>query len=350
MPRRWTRRTGTLRVGRHHELERLYLPDLRFHEKGKCVFSSPLKILILLGRSAIPYTVKKRKRASTKNKLSFGIEVEDDADYASSLPATPRAMEASESDGSDGKLSRNNHERSTQRLGPNTLISQAPRVLTKSAMIKDAQARELLRKEFLAMQERVKSTEVLLPFVFYDGTSVPGGRCKIKKGEHIWLFLDQSRKVGAELGVGGGDKSKREWARVGVDDLMLVRRDLIIPHHYDFYYFLINKVQTSSGPLFNFSAEPTSATPAHPEKDASISKDFNPLDRPGRKRDQPNNDHDTLLEGADDDPNITKVVDRRWYEKNKHIYPASLWTEYDSTKDYTSGVRTDTQGNAFFFP
>lgn len=83
------------------------------------------------------------------------------------------------------------------------------------------------------MQEVVKATEFLIPFVFYDGTNIPGGVCKIKKGDHIWLFLDRSRKVGAELGVGASSEkasNRREWARVGVDDLMLVRGEIIIPH------------------------------------------------------------------------------------------------------------------------
>lgn len=87
----------------------------------------------------------------------------------------------------------------------------------------------------------MRNTEILIPFVFYDGTNIPGGVVKVKKGDHIWLFLERCRKVGAELGVagggsgsGGGAKSKndsrREWARVGVDDLMCVRGEVIIPH------------------------------------------------------------------------------------------------------------------------
>ena len=104
--------------------------------------------------------------------------------------------------------------------------------MTKSALLREAQTREQLRKEFLILQEAVKATEILIPFVFYDGTNIPGGVCKVKKGDHIWVFLDKSRKVGAELGVGGGEKasSRREWARVGVDDLMLVRGEVIVPH------------------------------------------------------------------------------------------------------------------------
>ena len=105
--------------------------------------------------------------------------------------------------------------------------------MTKSALLKEKLAREQLRREFTAMQEAVKADEFLIPFVFYDGTNTPGGICRIKKGDHVWLFLDRSRKVGAELGVAaGGEKSntRREWARVGVDDLMLVRGEVIIPH------------------------------------------------------------------------------------------------------------------------
>lgn len=82
------------------------------------------------------------------------------------------------------------------------------------------------------MQEAVKATEILIPFVFYDGTNIPGGAVKVKKGDYVWLFLDRSRKVGAELGVGNGERpgSRREWSRVGVDDLMLIRGEIIIPH------------------------------------------------------------------------------------------------------------------------
>ena len=119
-----------------------------------------------------------------------------------------------------------------KKMKANENVAVAPKVMTKTALLKEAQMREQLRKEFLSMQEVVKATEFLLPFVFYDGTNIPGGVCKVKKGDHVWLFLDLSRKVGAELGVGSGEKSnsRREWARVGVDDLMLVRGEVIIPH------------------------------------------------------------------------------------------------------------------------
>lgn len=235
-----------------------------------------------------------------------------------------------------------------KKLGANSNVAFKPKVMTKSALLREAQQREQLRKEFLIMQEAVKATDFVIPFVFYDGTNIPGGKCKIKKGEHVWLFLDKARKVGAELGV-GGDKSRREWARVGVDDLMLVRGEIIIPHHYDFYYFMVNKTIGFAGPIFTHSAQPTDATPL-PSKDEDIDPStFNPLERQEKKKDTRVTEEDASLEGYNDDPALTKVVDRRWYERNKHIFPASIWEEYDPNKDYSKGVRKDAQGNSFFF-
>ncbi len=116
------------------------------------------------------------------------------------------------------------------KISANKGVGFVPKTMTKTALLREAQTRESLRKEFLKIQEAVKGTEICIPFVFYDGTNIPGGMCKVKKGDFIWVFLDRSRKVGAELGVGEKVNSRREWARVGVDDLMLVRGSIIIPH------------------------------------------------------------------------------------------------------------------------
>jgi len=114
--------------------------------------------------------------------------------------------------------------------------------MTKASLQAEAVTREKLRKDFLAIQEAVKNTEIAIPFVFYDGTNTPGGTVKVKKGDHIWLFLERCRKVGAELGVSGGasgassglasskSDNRKAWARVGVDDLMCVQGNVIVPH------------------------------------------------------------------------------------------------------------------------
>lgn len=122
-----------------------------------------------------------------------------------------------------------------KKLGANASVGMKPRVMTKLSLQREAQQADNARQDFLKMRAGVRATEVAIPFVFYDGTNVPGGLCRVKKGDNIWLFLDKARKVGAELGV-GGDNSRRNWARISVDDLMLVRGEVILPH-------------VSSGPL-----------------------------------------------------------------------------------------------------
>jgi protein FAM50 len=55
-----------------------------------------------------------------------------------------------------------------------------PRALTKAALRREAAEREALRKEFLLIQTAVKATEIAIPFVFYDGTNIPGGTVRVK--------------------------------------------------------------------------------------------------------------------------------------------------------------------------
>ncbi|KAI1099646.1 XAP5-domain-containing protein [Jackrogersella minutella] len=226
----------------------------------------------------------------------------------------------------------------------NSSVSVVPRSVTKAALRREATEREALRREFLARQEAVKVTEIAIPFVFYDGTDIPGGTVRVKKGDFVWVFLDKSRKVGADLGVGEKANARREWVRVGVDDLMMVRGNIIIPHHYDFLFFIMNKAVGPTGKLlFDYLAEVP--TPA-PSKRSEGEQTENPYPIVKSTRTQPDVGD---LEGASDDPAFTKVVDRRWYERNKHIYPASVWQEFDPEKDYQKEVRRDLGGNTFFY-
>ncbi|KAF3356206.1 hypothetical protein VDGD_08083 [Verticillium dahliae] len=283
--------------------------------------------------SARPTKKKKKKSKTVGSKLSFGDDEEDED------PVTV------------GK-SKTGDNKAPSKLVANTSVGIVPKAQTKSALRREAAEREALRREFLVIQEAVKATEIAIPFVFYDGTNIPGGIVRVKKGDHIWVCLDKSRKVGAELGVGEKANARREWARVGVDDLMLVRGSMIIPHHYEFYFFLMNK---SIGPdgerLFAYSAE------APPTKDLPTDAEDEPVAPQGGLTTAAALKAAAIkalpdistLEGYNDDPAYTKVVDRRWYERNKHIYPASTWQDFDPEKDYQDEVRKDAGGNTFFF-
>lgn len=103
--------------------------------------------------------------------------------------------------------------------------------------------------------------------------------------------------------------------------------------------------------MVNFSAERTAATPADAsdEEEEMNAATYDPLAKPKKSKEvDVSIVPDEQLEGFHDDPMPTKLVDRRWYERHKHIYPASVWQEFDPTKDYSTAKRTDAQGNAFF--
>lgn len=231
---------------------------------------------------------------------------------------------------------------------PNSTLP-VPKAMTKAALAAEAAERDRLRKEFLELQEKVKNAEIAIPFVFYDGSNIPGGIVKVKKGDHIWLILERARKVGAEQGVAGTgtsgtgmgsksrDDSRKQWARVGVDDLLCVRGDVIIPHHYEIYYFIANETEDPTRPgrlLFDYAGTAR-------KEDEDVEK--------GGLRDLKK--EELNLEGRNADPSYTKVVDRRWYEKNKHIFPASTWKEFKVGREFEELAKgkKDAEGNAFFY-
>ncbi|KAL0944867.1 XAP5 domain-containing protein [Colletotrichum truncatum] len=288
---------------------------------------------------------KKKKKKIGGSKLSFGDDEEEegDDDYVPKKKGKNAGGDEDNEDATEKK----------SKVIANSSVAFVPKVMSKAALRREAAEREALRREFLAIQEAVKATEIAVPFVFYDGSNIPGGTVRVKKGDYVWVFLDKSRKVGAELGVGEKANARREWARVGVDDLMLVRGSIIVPHHYEFYFFVINKSKGPDGEqLFKYSAEapPKTEEPEVEEVDATPNGGLTTAAALKAKATATKTLPDiNTLEGATDDPTLTKVVDRRWYERNKHIYPASMWQEFDPEKDYQKEVRKDAGGNTFFF-
>ena len=170
-----------------------------------------------------------------KGGLSFGEEDEEDVEGNNGGANVVGTSTTASRDNTPAD--EDNSTTIKKRLKPNNTISFQPKIQTKSALLREAQLKDALRKEYQHMQEAVRQTEFCLPFVFFDGRNAPGGTCRMKKGDFIWLFLEKARKVGAGIastggGAGrpGGGGSMKDWARIGVDDLMVVRGELIIPH------------------------------------------------------------------------------------------------------------------------
>jgi len=156
------------------------------------------------------------------------------------------------------------------------------------------QLREELRLEWEAKQEAMRNEEIEITFSYWDGS---GHRRSLlmKKGHSIYQFLSRCLETLR--------KEFTELRAVSGDQLMYVKEDLIIPHHYTFYDFIVTKARGKSGPLFNFDV------------------------------------HDDIRMTSDsrvekDESHAGKVLMRSWYERNKHIFPASRWEPFDPSKTY----------------
>ncbi|KAF2604789.1 hypothetical protein F2Q70_00027610 [Brassica cretica] len=151
--------------------------------------------------------------------------------------------------------------------------------------------RERLKKQWTREQEQIKNEPLQITYSYWDGT----GHRRVRKGDAIGNFL---RAVQQQLAP-----DFREIRTTSVENLLYVKEDLIIPHQHSFYELIINKARGKSGPLFHFDVHEDVRTIA----DATIEKD---------------------------ESHAGKVVERHWYEKNKHIFPASRWEIYDPTKKW----------------
>lgn len=128
-----------------------------------------------------------------------------------------------------------------------------------------------------------------ITYSYWDGS---GHRRSITvpKGTTVARFLEWVRQ----------DLCKEfpELRTVAADNLMYIKEDLIIPQQYSFYDLISRKARGKSGPLFHFDV--------HDDVRVTL---------------------DSRVEKDESHPG--KIVERRWYERNKHIFPASRWEVYD---------------------
>ena len=93
-------------------------------------------------------------------------------------------------------------------------------------------------------------------------------------------------------------KNFNELKYISSNDLLFIKEDYIIPHHLTFYDLIITKAQGKTGPLFNFN----------------IHEDIRII-------------NDSRIQTQESHP--AKIIQKKWYEMNKHIYPASCWEIYN---------------------
>ncbi|KAJ3296902.1 hypothetical protein HK104_001053 [Borealophlyctis nickersoniae] len=210
---------------------------------------------------------EKRKKKKEKVTLSFDMDGEgEDAEDAESLELKPKKK---------------------AKKDPTVDTSFLP---DKEREEEERREREKLRAEWLERQEKIKQEKILITYSYWDGT---GHRksVEVTKGNTIGQFLEACRLQWHEL------------RGVHVDNLMYIKEDLIIPHHYTFYDFIVNKTRGKSGPLFSFDVHDD----VRLVNDAAVETE---------------------------ESHAGKIIERAWYEKNKHIFPASRWEIFDPQKDY----------------
>ena len=159
--------------------------------------------------------------------------------------------------------------------------------------------REKLRAQWEENQKKVKDEDVEITYSYWDGS---GHRKTVimKKGNSIYQFLckvlENIRSEFPELKIVTGDQ------------LMYVKEDLIIPQTNTFYDFIVSRAKGKTGPLFNFDVRED----VRLKYDATVEKE---------------------------ESHAGKVVLRSWFDRNKHIFPASRWEPFDPTKDYGKDER-----------
>ncbi|KAF8940220.1 XAP5, circadian clock regulator-domain-containing protein [Dissophora ornata] len=237
--------------------------------------------------------VVKKKAKKTISKLSFADDEEEPQEDQSEKSSKKRVG----SDDTNGEVQ--DEDSQTDKSSPPVLkkskFGKDPNIDTSFLPDREREehermAREELRQEWLRKQEEIKKETIQITYSYWDGS---GHRKEVecKKGDTIAQFLEKCRQQFQQL------------RGVSIDNLMYVKEDLIIPHHYTFYDFIINKARGKSGPLFSFDVH----------EDIRLTNDANV---------------------EKDESHAGKVVERTYYERNKHIFPLSRFEIYDPEKSY----------------
>ncbi|KFO33750.1 protein FAM50B [Fukomys damarensis] len=194
-------------------------------------------------------------------------------------------------DGEQGPVAQTSRNKKNLGKNPDVDTSFLP---DREREEEEKRLREELRKEWEAKREQVKHEEMEITFSYWDGS---GHRrtVRMSKGSTVQQFLKKALQ--------GLRQDFHELRVASVEQLMYIKEDLILPHYHTFYDFIVTKARGKSGPLFNFDVHDDTRLLS----DATVEKD---------------------------ESHAGKVVLRSWYEKNKHIFPASRWEPYDPEKKW----------------
>ena len=244
--------------------------------------------------SAPPVAGHKR---SSRALLSFGAEEEEEEEEGQQQhqPQQPQQQPQAEEAGHAGADDGNKRPcAAPAAAAPAPALGKDPGVPTAflpdaAREAREAAARAAAEAEWAALQEQAKAQPLKVVYSYWDGT-----------GHRRELSIPQGASIGRFLEAARGDLAKEfpELRTASASSLLYVKEDLIIPQHHTFYELISTQARGKSGPLFAFG----------------VVEDL----RLGAL--------DARVEKEDSHPG--KILDARWYQRNKHIFPYSRWEVY----------------------
>jgi len=193
-----------------------------------------------------------------------------------------------------------NDDEEEEEEAPRKTLGKNPTVDTSFLYDEDREL-EIMRKrvelidEYKKEQEATKKDKLEVTYSYWDGS-----------GHRRAIMIEKGFTIGQFLAKSKSDLAKADFPElrsVPTESLIYVKEDLIIPHHITFYDLIKEKARGKSGPLFNFDVH----------EDVRMNND---------------------VRVEKDESHAGKIVDRKWYDRNKHIFPACRWEIYDKNKTY----------------
>eukprot|EP00392_Amoebophrya_sp_AT5.2_P009780 g9808.t1 len=179
---------------------------------------------------------------------------------------------------------------------PPAVLKSKKNPFVDTSFLRDAARDDLTRRrrEELAVQyrngqEKQKKKLLEVVYSYWDGS-----------GHRRSLQIEQGASVGQFLKI-ARLQLLNDFAAlrtVASDELLYVKEDLILPHKITFYELIRDRVRGKSGPLFAFGVHEDVTEQA-----------------------------DIRVERMDTHPG--KIVQRAWYEQNKHVFPQKRWEVFD---------------------
>ena len=225
------------------------------------------------------------RKKKEKNLLSCNDDDDDDDDE--------KEREEEEEEKEDDEAREKKKLKKSVGMNPDADTSYVPNAQNER-MKEERALREQLAKEFLEKKEKQMEENLTVTFSYWSGG---GGRrsVTVKQKDTVRTFLKVAMK---DL-----EDEFRELNKLSPESMMYVKEDCIIPHELTFYELISRKARGKSGPLFRFDDKEDVRLVA----DATVEKE---------------------------DSHPGKIFHRSWYDKNKHIFPASRWEVFDFSKDF----------------